>query len=415
MRNSKILVSFLPILAALFVVSSVAALDWDGDLVENTFSSLSIEIDDIPVNGDEISVIGGDTMKVEVWFTSDVYDKDVTVEAELEGDKLDVNAITSPFDVEPGKRYKKTLTIKVPYELQDELNDKLELNIEIDGEDHKTKVDAIELNVQRPSYNVGIKSVSTPQSVQAGEEFPVEVVLKNIGYNDLDDLYVTASIKELGIMKSGYFGDIVALECDDSDDNEFPWSFGTLNRNCDEDDPDSVSGKLMLEVPYGTKAGTYSLEVVVENEDTTKTANTQVVVENEFDTTVYKSGMSLWIVNPTNNVVGYRLVAESPASVSESIVFVPAGASKSVAVTSGVEGEYNFNVNVFTLKGDLVDKVNFSGSGVANGAAVDGGETNPIVVLTVILAIIFIVLLIVLIVLIGKKPEKSGEFGESYY
>ncbi len=55
---------------------------------------------------------------------------------------------------------------------------------------------------------------------------------------------------------------------------------------------------------------------------------------------------------------------------------------------------------------------------VALNTQVEGksvASKNPITVLTVILAIVFLVLLVVLIVLIGKKPNKSEEFGESYY
>jgi hypothetical protein len=141
----------------------------------------------------------------------------------------------------------------------------------------------------------------------------------------------------------------------------------------------------------------------------------QVVVDNAFESTVYKSGNSVWIVNPTDSVVGYRIVAESPASVSESMVFVAAGSSKSIAVEPNAEGEYSFEVGVFNLKGDLVETITFSGNASGVEASDDKTGTNPIVILTVILAIIFIVLLVVLIVLLGKKPEKSGEFGESYY
>jgi len=63
---------------------------------------------------------------------------------------------------------------------------------------------------------------------------------------------------------------------------------------------------------------------------------------------------------------------------------------------------------VFSLNGELLYVVNMTKS-------VDSGSSSPIVALTVILAIIFVVLLVVLIVLMGKKPEKSEEFGESYY
>ena len=119
------------------------------------------------------------------------------------------------------------------------------------------------------------------------------------------------------------------------------------------------------------------------------------------------------IADITNDVVVYRLIPESSnavtVSVSESLVAVPAGSSKTVMVSadSNVAGTQTYAVNVFSADGALLDRVQFTTSE-------GNGTTSPIVVLTVILAIIFIVLLVVLIVLIGKKPEKE-EFGESYY
>ena len=121
------------------------------------------------------------------------------------------------------------------------------------------------------------------------------------------------------------------------------------------------------------------------------------------------------IVNPTNKLKVYRVVSGSSddlsTSVDDSVIAVTAGSSKTVKVTasSSVEGEYDFTVDV--ISGDeIVGTVNLA-------LTVEGGSSvnSPIVILTVILAIIFLVLLVVLIVLIGKKPEKSEEFGESYY
>jgi cobalamin biosynthesis Mg chelatase CobN len=143
----------------------------------------------------------------------------------------------------------------------------------------------------------------------------------------------------------------------------------------------------------------------------------QVAVENAFSSGNFiVSGNQLLIVNPTNQVVVYRVVPESTGavsvSISDSLVAVPAGSSKTVLVdaTSNVAGTQTFAVNIFSADGSLLERVEFATSG--NGK--DSGAASSIVVLTVILAIIFIVLLIVLIVLIGKKPEKE-EFGESYY
>jgi preprotein translocase subunit SecG len=111
-------------------------------------------------------------------------------------------------------------------------------------------------------------------------------------------------------------------------------------------------------------------------------------------------------------VVVYRLVPESTnsatVSVSDNVVAVPAGASKTVTTqVSGLAAGQTYNVDVFSSDGSLVQRVGFTAPSV--------GASSPVIVLTIILAIIFIVLLVVLIVLIGKKPEKSEEFGESYY
>jgi preprotein translocase subunit SecG len=416
MNTKNILVSFLAVMSVLFLAATVSALSWSGDLVKPQATNpdaLTVKVDDVLVNGEQISVIAGETIPVKVWFTSNVYDTDVTVDAEIEGEKVNVDSRTSVFDVEKDNRYTRSITIQVPYELKDKLSDEITLQLEINGKDHDTRIEDITLKVQRPSYNPAIKSISADQTVNAGETLPVDVVIKNIGYNDLSDVYVTAKITELGIQKSGYFGDLVALECDDHSDNQFPWKETTLNRKCNTDDVDTVAGRLFLSVPYDVKPGIYNLEVTVANDDTTSKKSIQINVNNEFEKTVFKSGNSLWIVNPTNNVVGYRVVPESPASVNENIVFVPAGGSKEVEVSPNTNGEYSFDVKVFTTDGQLVDTVTFSGA--TSGSVIQQKETNPIVILTVILAIVFIVLLIVLIVLIGKKPEKTGEFGESYY
>ena len=122
---------------------------------------------------------------------------------------------------------------------------------------------------------------------------------------------------------------------------------------------------------------------------------------------------TLLLVNPSNSLKVYRVVAESTgevtSSVNSEVVAVPAGSSATVKVlaSSKVEGDYTFDVSV--LSGDsLVSKVTLD-------LKAQGKTVSPIVVLTIILAIIFLVLLVVLIVLLGKKPQKSEEFGESYY
>lgn len=386
MNTKKLLVSFLTIASVLFLVATVSA--------NEITTAYDVDIEGMNAYANNISVIAGETITVKIYFTSDVDDTDVTVEAEIEGEKVKVDSITSPFDVEENQSYRKVLTLKVPFELKDNLRNDVTLNIEIDGKKHKTNLDEITLRVQRPSYNADIKSVTVSNSVEAGETLPVDIVLKNTGYNDLNDLYVTASISELGIEKTSYFKDLVAIE----------------NKTNDDDETDTETGRLLLEVPYNVKSGIYTLEIQVKNEDTTNSVVKQIVIKNDLENTVIKSGNDLLIVNPTNKVKVYNIVVQSPASSSETVVVVPAGSSKTITINPNTEGEYNFNVNVFSGQ-ELVSTIAFSGSASEKQTPI----TNPIVVLTVILAIIFLVLLVVLIVLLTKKPEKSEEFGESYY
>jgi len=254
-----------------------------------------------------------------------------------------------------------------------------------------------------------VKSVTTPSAINAGETFPVEIVLKNMGYNDLDDVYVTAKIADLSVSQGPkWFGDIVTLEeCNECDDEE-----------------DTVFGKLNLRVPYEAAAGVYALEVSVTNDDTTTTEVKQIVIANDFTNNVISTSAAkavaegeeavydLLIVNPTNNVKVYKIVADSEdvtSTVSQTVVAVPAGSSKTVKVSasSAVEGNFAFNVNVFS--GENLEET------VAYNLQVEGKKTNTVFVLTVVLAIVFLVLLVALIVLLGRRPEKSEEFGESYY
>lgn len=395
--NKNVLVSFLLIASVLFLATTVSA----APLVENGV----VEIEDVEVwtlassggfTGDVVSVVAGETMEVKVRFEVGSLDlgsgetsaSDVKVRVEIEGDKDDVIAVSAPFDVEEWKTYTKTLTLKVPSELKDELSEDMTLNLKIWNSDYESEFSDISFRVQRPSYDASIKSITVSNSVEAGKLFPVDIVLKNVGYNDLDDVYVTVRMPELNVEKTAYFGDLVAVEVDDDDDNE-----------------NTATGRLYLEVPFDVKSGTYALEVTVKNDDSEKTASKQISVENGFPEVAMKVGNDLLLLNPTDTLKVYKVVYQA----NEVVVVVPAGLSKTVPIElSAADGQ----VDVFVFSGDeLLSTLKFSGSAVS-------GETevaSPILVLTVILAIVFLVLLVVLIVLMTKKPQKTEEFGESYY
>ncbi len=397
MNTKRILVSFLVIASVLFLASAVSA--------ANLGTINTVKVNDMTVFPDTstVSITGGDSVTVEVQFTAGDLDdstativdgdaSDVKLKVELEGEDIDVTAVSNPFVVLGGKTYTKTLTLKVPADLKDDLTDDLSLSIRVYNSDFEVELDTLEVSLQRPSYDVAIKSVMTSNSVEAGQLLPVDIVLKNVGYNDLDDLYVTAKISELNIEKTAYFGDLVPLKdnCDDDDD-------------CDNEN--TVTGKLYLEIPYNVKAGTYTLEVKAENDDTKTIVSKEIVVGNGVPDLAMKSGNDLVLLNPTNQLKVYKVTYQD----KQVSAIVPAASSKTVTIDTPATGDYNFDVLVFS--GDvLLSTVNFSGT-----AQPTNQLTSPVLVLTVILAIVFLVLLVVLVVLITRKPQKTEEFGESYY
>jgi len=209
MNTKNLMVSFCTIAIVLFLVGFTSA--------ANLANISSVEVNGINASGSDVAVIAGDTLTVTVFFTADTDASNVRLEAEVTGTKVDVDERTSFFDVEVGKKYSKTVELKIPYELKDLPSGDFNLNVRIWNSENETEYNT-SLRIQRPSYNADIMSIEVSQTVVAGELLPVDIVLKNIGYNDLDDTYVTVSIPALGLEKTSYFGDILAVEDDDNDD-----------------------------------------------------------------------------------------------------------------------------------------------------------------------------------------------------
>lgn len=405
--NTKNLFGFLIAIAlVLFVTTGVSAA---GELTSNPY----IEVEGSNPYLNNVSVVAGDVLTLKVWFTADVADTDVRVKAELEGEKISNSAISDVFDVEQNQRYRKVLTIAVPYELRDQVSNELTLTVTIDGKEYKTKMADATLSVQRPSYNADIMSISTPQTITAGDIVTVDVVLKNVGYNQLDDLYLTAKIPALNVQKSSYVGDLISIEQGAGSNKE----------------DNTVSARIYLQIPYEAVSGLYSLEVEITNDDLVISESKQIAIGNDFANNLiiseyqktFNTGESaqyqLLLVNPTDSVKIYRIVTDSDGSLnlglSNTLVAIQPDSSATVTLTASAKkaGKYSFNIAVFSGE-KLVGQATLGANNVEGKAT---NTTDAVVILTIVLAIIFLVLLAVLIVLLKKRPEKTEEFGESYY
>ncbi len=407
MNAKNLMVFFFALASILLLVSPIVSARSIGN--SNQLASIeSIKIDDVFAMGSEVSVEAGSSVTVKVMFTALVDAADVRFKLNLEGEKVDSESVSSSFNVEQGQKYSKTLTLAIPYELQDEVSSDLTLAVKLWNGDYRTEDNSISLRVQRPSYSASIMSIDSVQSVEAGELLPVDIVLKNNGYNNLDNLYVTVKIAELGLERTSYFGDLQSIE--------------------DKHNSDTETKRFYLDVPFDAQAGSYTLEVEASNADMSVSGSKDIVVLNEFlGSTVITSmkkavsvgseaEFEIIVANPTDKLRVFRIVTESngdlTTSVDEQLVAVPAGMTKVVTVTAEPEsqGEYDFNVSVFAGE-ELVDSVTLSV--LASGRSASSGS---VVALTIILAVIFLVLLGALFALLRKKPvEQAEEFGESYY
>lgn len=399
MNTKNLMVFFLVLTSVILVANFIAA--------TQIASIDSVKINDIYASADEVAVQAGETITVKVFFTALQTTSDVRLKALLEGTKLDASAEATSFNIEEGKKYCKTLTLTVPYELQDSVDTMVTLDLKMWNGDFRTDYSGITLSVQRPSYNAAIMSISSAQSVEAGQYYPIDIALKNTGYNNLDDLYVTVKIADLGIERTAYLGDLVSLET--------------------KHDSDTVSKRFYLQIPYGVKAGAYTIEVSASNADVSVSKSKQITIENEFSSNIIVKTMTkavnvnadgefeLILANPTNSLRVFRVVTESTGDLSTSssaqLVAIPAGMTKTVTVTATphTKGEFSFDVSIFSGE-ELVDSTTLNV--LASGRSASAGS---VVSLVIILAIILLVLLGALFLLLRKKPEQTEEFGESYY
>lgn len=363
-----------------------------------------------------LSIFAGETIPIRVGFTAAKNAEDVKIKVEIKGYADDLAIKTDRFDIIDGNFYTKSMALQIPYDLQDKLSDKVTLEVTVYNDECES-IEDFDVEVQRESYQVEVLSIDTDSQAIAGQPFAVDVVLKNQGMRNLEDLFVTARIPALGVERRAYFSDLFALDNNSKENTEY----------------DSVSGRIYLNIPEDAKSGTYALEVSANNADVTANAAKQIVIENKFTgenvvaSTISKTFSvgeeavyDVLIVNPSSTLKIYNIVPETSRDLSvvvdQSVIAVPAGSSANVEVkvTATGQGTQKFGVNVYS-DNELVKRVELTAN--VNGAQVNNTLTtsNPVIALTIVLAIIFVVLLVVLIALLSRRPQKTEEFGESYY
>jgi len=404
MKSKLILVSLVAILTFAMLgsfASAISSLD---------LSNQYVEIDRLPATGN-VAVVAGQTYPVELWFTANENASDVVISAWIQShtsDRVEINFA----DLISGSDYKAKFDLKTPEDMDPE--EALTLYIRVES-DAGTWEDSFNLRGQREAYNLDVLLVDMDPSAKAGSTVPIDVVIKNMGRHESKDTLVSVKIPELGISKTAYFDDLYPVDECDSDNG------------CDQ--TNSMERKIFLTLPETAEAGSYRVEITASNEDTQSTV--VKTLEITAETAVRGQALAnpssetfavgeeavyqLVLVNSGSNVAIYTIAPEASdalsVTLSDSVAVVPAGSSKTVNVYVKANREGTFGFAVTATSDNLSQKVNYtatvSGKSVVN--------SNNIIALTIVLAIIFVVLVIVLIVLLTRKPQKSEEFGESYY
>ncbi|MBT7102531.1 hypothetical protein HN935_03410 [archaeon] len=399
MKRNMLLVPFVAVLALLVVGFASAGL---ANNVQIELNGESIDLDD------NLASFAGDVVPVRVTFVAGEDAEDVKVEVGMYDGRDDVDASTGRFNVVAGKRYTKLLSLRLPSDIDEDL-DEMTLSVEIYDADHDTDDydEDYRVSMQRESYVFEVLSVDYTSKVSAGDVFPVSVVVKNVGFNRMDDAYVVASIPALGVSTRGYVGDLIPNEdYVDYDDEE-----------------DSMLRTVYLKVPAGTAAGVYELEVEVYNSDSETVVKNLISVGDSASTLVLASVKNkdlnagdtitydMVIVNSADDVRVFNIetVSGDVLSVSApSVVTVGPDASETVSVT--VTADSDADVGTYTFSVDVDGEQTVFSANVV-GASV----STSIVALTVILVIIFVVLLAVLVVLLTRKEAPIEEVETSYY
>ena len=449
MKSKTILGLFVAIFAIAILMNVVVAEDTSDDvyctddicltdvILDDTSYRLYSQFDEFKLAGDYVS----ESIPLVVKFTPQVDMDDLRVRIETDGFREDIDLSSGRDAYKAEKTYTERFRITLPSSMDlDELSEEIQLYVTISGEGHddgdfrRLSWNA-QIEVSRHQHNIGILSIEAPAVANPGSSIPVEVVIENNGQDRLENIYVKASIPELGVQRTVYLGDLESL--DEIETSVCKTGNGVIDDDCldwlkDLDEEDTRTKVIYLTVPRTATSGSYELVVEAKNYDTAVTSKTRIAVD-PVETGVYTSGvktvspgedatLEFTLFNPAQTATVYTVSAnEAPGLIVEILeptVVVLGQDSKIVKVrvkaTDGAdEGTHVVSLNVIGDDGTsktvpLTVNVEDDGSSIAI-------KGDAVFILTVILVIVFVVLLIILIVLLTKRPAETEEFGETSY
>lgn len=210
--------------------------------------ALTVEVDGTTT--EPVSVKIGERIPVVTTFSFTSDYEDVTVRIELSyGHGKEVRAKTDPVDVIAGTTYNEKLYLTIPNDIEVSLpGETYTLSVDIkDGKGRTIDSEVFDLMVQKENDLLEIQKV-IKTTATAGKSTLVTVVVKNIGSDRQEDIYVKIRVPLLDITVEERVGD---LEVNDTDERE-----------------DTSAIDIPLRIPKDAADGTYDLEIVAYNKNT---------------------------------------------------------------------------------------------------------------------------------------------------
>jgi len=345
--------------------------------------------------------------------------KEVKLNAWLSSYRDEIEAETSKFDVFANSTYTKTVTLRIPQDI--DAKDDYTIYVKVESKRDLTGTDEarIDSSIQRIADTLEILSADLySQPFTAGNTLFVDVVVKNRGNYEAEDVYVKASIKQLAIERTVYVGDLSSV--DDSND--------------DDDDEDTRQVTIALPLPLNARTDTYSLEIVAFDDEVSVYGIRSFVLEGKTPVVPSEGKVEITpqitsnIIEPGKGAV-YTVLINNAGATSENFVVevkgtdgwatatltpssfsLGAGQSKivNIYVVANEDALEADNTFTATIKyGELQKQYNFT--------ATVGKSTQRIDLkaFLLIVGIVFAIIVIVLLILLLTQQQKKEE--ESYY
>ena len=364
--------------------------------------SIPVTIQEVEINGDVVGsgevradLKRGDTlnMKVKLYATGD--SSNVVLKASIDGyehaDTTSVEDKTDVFDVKSGKTYIKSMTVKIPDDID---VDTYALRLSLSDKRNDKVEKTVTLSVDSPRHGLKIKEVVTnPEAtVMAGRSLLTVARLENTGSKDLDNVRVAVSIPQLGVSATDYVDEVKVGK-------------------------KTSSEEIYMRIPVCADAGAYTMNVVAEfNDGEQKVTMTKTLTVTESDECASKSVPTITVPAQAQTVVAggqgtvFPVTIKNNAPTTKTFVlsatagdwatvsFTPgnvlvltAGQSQTVSVTVSAGKKTSPGTYVFSVKADAdgktVQEATVTAS-VTKGQGLRQGLEVALVVLVILLVVL---------------------------